>query len=127
MVPPIRVLLVHDDAKLRHALATRLRDEPDIAVVGEVADGESGIAHALALQPDVVLMDINMPVMTGIEATQRLHAQAPGIRILGLSLHQDPDVVRLLRLAGAAGFIGKSEPLAVLLAAIRALGRSDGQ
>jgi DNA-binding NarL/FixJ family response regulator len=126
MVTPIRVLLVDDHTGLRQSLAALLRAEPDIAVVGEAANGQLAIEQALALQPDVVLMDINMPILNGIEATRRIHAQAPSMVILGLSMHQEPALVQRLVEAGAVGFVGKADPVETLLAAIRAVRSADG-
>jgi len=126
MRTPIRVLLVDDHAGLRQSLAALLRAEPDLAVVGEAANGQIAIEQALALQPDVVLMDINLPVLNGIEATRRIHAQAPSMVILGLSMHQEPELVQRLVEAGAAGFVGKGDPVETLLAALRAIRSADG-
>jgi DNA-binding NarL/FixJ family response regulator len=126
MGTPIRVLLVDDHAGLRKSLAALLRAEPDIAVVGEAANGQLAIEQTLALQPDVVLMDINMPVLNGIEATRRIHAQAPSMMILGLSMHQEPVLVQRIVEAGTVGFVGKADPVETLLAAIRAVRSADG-
>ena len=126
MGTPIRVLLVDDHAGLRKSLAALLRAEPDITVVGEAANGQLAIEQALALQPDVVLMDIDMPVLNGIEATRRLRAEAPGLHILGFSMHQEPALVQRIVEAGAVGFVGKADPVETLLAAIWAVRSADG-
>jgi DNA-binding NarL/FixJ family response regulator len=115
----VRVLLVDDHKMMRHALAQLLDGETDIRVVGEASDGEEGVRLALELRPSVVLMDVSMPGVSGIEATRRIRAEIPDIRIIGLSMH-DMDGTRESMLdAGADDYLTKDGPPEDLIAAIR--------
>lgn len=119
MVPPIRVLVVDDAAFFREVVISCLSDEPDIEVAGEAADGESAVTQARRLRPDVVLMDINMPGISGVEATRRIRAEWPDIAIIGLSMHGDSDMARPMHDAGARKYLSKSGDTESLLRAIR--------
>jgi DNA-binding NarL/FixJ family response regulator len=115
----IRVLLVDDQALLRMGFRLILEAEPDISVVGEAADGAAGVSMAATLRPDVVLMDVRMPVLDGIEATTAIIAAQGSARVLILTTYDlDQYVFAGLR-AGASGFLLKDAPPADLLAAIR--------
>ena len=103
----IRVLLVDDHAILRDGLSALLSHYDDIEVVGEAQDGLEALAHIKNLQPDIVLMDIAMQGMGGIEATQEIHRQFPGIRVLVLSQHEDWRYIKPLLQAGASGYVTK--------------------
>ncbi len=115
----IRVLLVDDHAILREGLRALLGYYQDIKVVGEARDGEEGVALAGELQPDVVLMDIAMPGMSGLEATRSIHKHYPQVRVLILTQHEDPQYVLPLLQAGASGYVLKRAPGADLVAALR--------
>lgn len=115
----IRVLLVDDHAILREGLRSFLSLQPDIEVVGEAGDGLTALEQARLLQPDVVLMDITMPAMDGLEATRRLREESPNSRVLILTQHDDREYVFPLLEAGAAGYVPKKAGGAELLAAIR--------
>ena len=120
---PVRVLLVDDQALFREALATLLGARPEVVVVGEAGDGVEALARSAELRPDVVLMDLHMPVLDGIAATRRLRVEQPGVRVLALTtFDDDEDVFAALR-AGAVGYLLKdvsSERLVeALLAAVR--------
>jgi CheY-like chemotaxis protein len=117
--PGIGVLLVDDHAMLRGALATMLGAEPDLRIVGEAADGIEAIAAVERLEPDVVLMDISMPRMDGLEATRRITARWPGVRIIGLSMHDRDDRGEAMQDAGAVAYLCKSGDVALLLETIR--------
>ena len=97
-----RVLLVDDHTLLRQGLRSALEEYADIEVVGEAADGEQAVALAKSLQPDIVIMDVNMPVVDGIEATHQLHKLLPNIRVIGLSVDDNRQVEEMMRKAGAA-------------------------
>jgi DNA-binding NarL/FixJ family response regulator len=113
------VLIVDDQALVRVGLRKILEGEPDTAVVGEAGDGEDAIAEARRLRPDVVLMDIRMPVLDGIEATHRIVAKLPGTRVLILTTFGlDGYVYDALR-AGASGFMLKDAPPEEIVAAVR--------
>ncbi|MCM2393245.1 response regulator [Streptomyces albipurpureus] len=115
----ITVLIADDQPLVRRGLALILRTAPGIEVVGEVGDGEQAIAAAHALRPRVVLMDIRMPVLDGVRATERLTAELPDCRVLALSTFDiDEYVVRALR-AGASGFLPKDVSPEELASALR--------
>jgi PAS domain S-box-containing protein len=107
----IRVLLVDDHAMVRQGLRSTLDAYQDISVVGEAADGEEAVELSRALSPDVIVMDVNMPKMDGIEATSLIKARQPGTLIIGLSLSQSTQVRPLLLQAGASGYISKGRLL----------------
>jgi PAS domain S-box-containing protein len=115
----IRVVLVDDHIVMREGLAGLLRGEPDITVVGEASDGESGVAVVRQVHPDVVLMDLSMPGMSGIEATRLLQVEMPEVRVIGLSMFEQADRAEAMRRAGAVDYVTKSGPADALLAAIR--------
>jgi len=115
----IRVLIADDHTVLRHGLRLILSEADDLSIVGEAADGEQAVALALALDPDVVLMDVNMPGVDGIEATRRIRAARPGIHILVLTVSdRDRDLVEAMR-AGARGYLLKKAESGEVLEAIR--------
>jgi DNA-binding NarL/FixJ family response regulator len=118
---PIRVLLADDHAVLRDGLRLYLSTQPDIEVAGEAADGYEALAQVEALQPDVVLMDVAMPCLNGIEATLRICRQLPGCRVLVLSQHKRKEYVQQMLQAGAAGYVLKKAGGAEVAAAIRAV------
>jgi DNA-binding NarL/FixJ family response regulator len=121
----IDVLLVDDQALVRGGLRLIIDAEPDMQVVGEAADGVAAVAQAQATHPDVVLMDIRMPALDGIEATRRLLARQPGSTVVMLTTFDlDEYVVEAFR-AGASGFVLKTAPPAQLVAAIRTVVLGD--
>ena len=107
MTRPIRVLIVDDHVIVRKGIRALLATEKDIQVVGEVGDGVEAVAQALALKPDVILMDLVMPKMDGIEATRRITADQPGTRILVLTSFAADDKVFPAIKAGALGYLLK--------------------
>lgn len=116
----IRLLLVDDHRVMRQGLQSILEAEADIEVVGEAEDGEEAVRMARKLQPEVILMDISMPKLGGMEATGLIHAELPRIRIIGLSMYDDPNTEQGMLAAGATAFVCKSGHSTTLLAAIRA-------
>jgi two-component system response regulator NreC len=121
----IRVLLADDHDILRDGLRALLGMASDVQVVGEARNGREAVAEAERLQPDVVLMDITMPELDGVEACWRIRQQVPGVRVLFLTMHEaDEYFFRALR-AGAAGYIIKRTAAADLVAAVRAVARGD--
>lgn len=115
----IRVLLVDDHKLIRVGLRGVLAAQPDIVIAGEAGDGEEGLRLARELKPDVVVLDINMPGMNGIEATHRLARLEPAPRVLIVSVHrQDPIPARLLE-AGACGYVTKDTAADEIVAAVR--------
>ena len=115
----IRVLLADDHALFREGVRSLLATQPDIEVVGEVADGRAAVQQALALHPDVVLMDITMPQLDGIEATRQIAARDPAVRVLVLTMHDNEDVFLRALGAGAAGYVLKKSGGVELMGAIR--------
>jgi pilus assembly protein CpaE len=115
-----RVLIVDDVPQVRRELRTLLPLLDAIDVVGEAENGPSAIELAAALQPDVVLMDVEMPLMDGLAATRLIKQQCPQCRVVILSIHNEEAVRTRARLAGADAFVDKGAPLAALLQAIQA-------
>lgn len=120
------VLLVDDHAVVRQGFRMILSAEPDFEVVGEAANGREAIAQALLLYPDIVLMDVSMPELNGIEATRRIVNISPRTRILALSMHRDSVYVREILRAGASGYLLKEAGDQDLLAAVRAVAQGQG-
>jgi DNA-binding NarL/FixJ family response regulator len=116
-----RVLLVEDHTIVREGLRALLVARDGIEVVGEVGRGAEAVAEALRLRPDVVLMDVNLPDIDGIEATRRIHEVDPGIAILMLSMHAEAEHVRPALRAGARGYLVKGSGLSDLVAAVAAV------
>jgi DNA-binding NarL/FixJ family response regulator len=122
---PVRVLLVDDQALFREALATLLEVRPEIEVVGEAADGAEALDRVAGLRPDVVLMDLHMPVLDGIAATRRLRVERPEVRVLALTtFDDDEDVFAALR-AGAVGYLLKDVSGDRLVEALLAAARGE--
>ncbi len=117
--PPIRVVIVDDDALVRGGLATILGFEPDIEVVGEGADGRQAIAVCNELRPDVVLMDVRMPGMDGIQATRELTRTGTQLRVLVVTTFENDDYVYGALHAGASGFVLKRVRPEELIQAVR--------
>jgi len=118
-VKRFRIALVDDHVVMRQGLAGLLRSEPDMEIVGQASDGESGLSLVREKKPDVVLMDISMPGMNGIQATRIIHSELPDVRIIGLSMFQEGEQAQAMREAGAVGFVTKSGPSEDVIAAIR--------
>jgi len=114
-----RILLADDHAVLRAGLRALLNAEPDMTVVGEAGDGQACIELAQRLQPDLILLDINMPGMNGLEALPQLQQISANSRVLVLTMHNDPAYLRQVLTAGGAGFVLKQAADNELLTAIR--------
>lgn len=122
---PVRVLLVDDQALFREALATLLDVRDDIEVVGEAADGDEALRRAAALSPDVVLMDLRMPVLDGVAATRRLRVERPEVRVIALTTFDDDEEVFAALRAGAVGYLLKDVSSERLVEAIGAASRGE--
>jgi DNA-binding NarL/FixJ family response regulator len=122
---PVRVLLADDQALFREALATLLGVRAEVEVVGEAGDGAQALDRAAELRPDVVLMDLHMPVLDGVAATRRLRVEQPGVRVLALTtFDDDEDVFAALR-AGAVGYLLKDVSADRLVEALLAARRGE--
>jgi two-component system response regulator NreC len=119
MAERIRVLLVDDHAMFREGVRSLLEGEPDLEVVGEVEDGRAAVQTALSLAPDVVLMDITMPHLDGIEATRQIRTGNDAIKVLILTMHDNEDVFFRSISAGASGYVLKRSGGLELMSAIR--------
>ncbi|HEY1387783.1 MAG TPA: response regulator transcription factor [Ktedonobacterales bacterium] len=118
---PIRVLLADDHTILRAGLKMMLSVQPDIEIVGEASDGRQAIAEAQRLQPDVILMDITMPELNGIEATRQVKKLLPETRVLVLTMHENEEYLFQVLRAGASGYILKEAADTELISAIRSV------
>lgn len=123
--PLIRILIADDHTLFRDGLRALLGSVPDTEVVGEAAAGEEAVARAAALSPDIVLMDIQMPDMNGIEATRRITQASGAVRIIVLTMFEDDDSVFAAMRAGARGYILKRASQAEMLRAIRAVASGE--
>lgn len=120
---PIRVLVADDHVVMREGICLLLEAEPDIKVVGQANDGQEALEKAHKLIPDVVLMDITMPGMSGLEATRQLRAALPETQILALTMHEGDEFFFRMLQAGASGYVLKGASPDELLSAIRAVYR----
>ena len=123
----IRVLLVDDQSIVREGLSSLLQTQPDIEIVGEASNGQIAVERSLSLKPDVVLMDIRMPVMDGVAAIHLLKQQAPEIKILVLTTFDDDEYVARAMSYGAHGYLLKDTPSAELAQAIRSVDKGYTQ
>src|SRR5207248_5229079 len=123
---PVRLLIVDDHPVVRQGLRTFLETRPDFEVVGEAGDGETAVAEAARLRPDVILMDLVMPGVDGLEALGRIRAADPGARVLVLTSFASADQVLPALRRGAAGYLLKDAAPAEVEAAIRAVHRGEG-
>lgn len=121
----IRVLLADDHVVVRQGLTYLLSNEPDIEVVAEAADGQEAVELTRQYLPDVVLMDVNMPRMNGIDATHILHSELPGIRVIGLSMFEEAERAAQMKDAGAVAYVSKSGRSGDVIAAIRSAACHD--
>lgn len=122
---PIRVVVADDQAIIRDGLVTVLGLLPDVQVVGAAADGAEAVALAVAERPDVVLMDLRMPGLDGVGATERIAREAPGSAVLVLTTFADDESILAALRAGARGYLTKDAGRAELAAAVRAVARGQ--
>src|SRR4030067_3204114 len=118
-MPKIRVLVVDDHAIVRDGICALLNLTGDIEVVGEATNGTEALKRVPELNPDVVIMDISMPIMGGLEATRRIHRELPNTRILVLTQHDDKEYVFPVIESGASGLISKAAASSELVSGIR--------
>ena len=117
---PLRILLADDHVTMRHGLRLLIDGETDMKVIAEASDGHAAIENAIALKPDVIVMDISMPGMNGLVATRALKQYLPGVAIVTLTRHSDDAYVQELLRAGVSGYVLKQSAPTELLQAIRA-------
>lgn len=122
----IRVLIADDHMLLRQGLRQILELEPDIEVVGDAGDGEEAVAKALSLRPDVVLLDITMPKMNGIDAARRIRAELPDTGIVMLTIHDTNEYLLEAVAAGINGYVLKDVPAETLVDAVRTCSQGKG-
>lgn len=122
---PVRVLVVDDHEEFRHGVEALLSAAPTIEVVGHAADGRAAISRALDLQPDVVLMDLQMPHLNGVEATERIVQSSPHISVLVLTMMEDEDSVFAAVRAGARGYLLKGARRSEIVRSIEAVGAGE--
>jgi len=117
----LRILLADDHQMFREGLGALVGSEPDMEVVGEADDGRAAVALAERLRPELVLMDVSMPSMNGLQATERIKQSCPQVKVLALTRHADDGYLRQLLKAGVAGYVLKRSGSDELLRAIRAV------
>lgn len=122
---PLRILLVDDHPLVRNGLRALLSSVPDLAVVGEAANGQEAIAQALELQPDIILMDLHMPELNGVEATRQIVQASPRTGILVLTMLEDDASVFAAMRAGARGYLLKGADQAEVLRAIDVIAHGE--
>ncbi len=125
MEKKITVLICDDHALFREGVKTVLSAQPDIEVVGEASDGKEAVERAIRLGPDVVLMDISMPMLKGFEAVRRIRKGCPDVKVLILTVYDDEDMVARCLDAGAAGYVLKDSPPLQLVYAIQTVYRGE--
>ena len=115
----IRILLVDDNKMTREGLAALLRQEHDLDIVGEAPNGQVAVDLTEELHPDVVIMDVRMPILNGIQATQLIRLDHPDIKVIGFTMDSETDLYAAIRNAGAVACISKSDPIETLVETIR--------
>lgn len=121
----LRVLLADDHPVVREGLKALINGQPGMEVVGEAADGKTACARAAELRPDVVVMDVSMPEMNGVQATRELRERCPDVKVLALTVHEDRSYLRELLKAGASGYVLKRAAADDLVHAVGVVARGD--
>ncbi len=121
----IRILLADDHTILREGIRNLLDEEPDMEVIGEAEDGRAAVQLASELKPDVVIMDIAMPLLNGVEATRQIKRECPESEILVLTMHDNEEYIRQVLAAGALGYVLKYAAASELFGAIRSVRRGE--
>lgn len=121
----IRILLADDHTILRNGIRAILEDEPGMEVVGEAEDGRTAVSLASQLKPDIVIMDIAMPLLNGLEATRQIRRLCPGVKVIILSMHDNEEYIVQVLEAGAMGYILKDSAAKELIQALRTVHRGE--
>ena len=124
---PVRLLIADDHALVRQGLRGMLEREPDIEIVGEAHNGREAVDLCRALGPNLVLMDVRMPEMDGLEATRAIKHERPEVSVLMVTMHDNQDYMREAAKAGAAGYVLKDAPRDELIGAVRRVAHRDGR
>lgn len=125
MTQPLRVFLADDHAIVRQGLAALINAQPDMTVVGEAGDGRSALDKARDCEADIVVMDISMPEMNGVQTTHALKTACPDIKVVALSVHEETSYLRQLLDAGASGYVLKRAAAEELIHALRVIGNGQ--
>jgi two-component system, NarL family, response regulator DegU len=120
----VRLLLADDHTMVRQTMRRSMEDE-GFTIVGEAGDGEEAVRLAAELEPEVVLMDVSMPVLDGVDATRRIRTAQPDVQVVMLTMHVDTDVVRRAISAGAVGYLTKDSTVEEVIEAVRLAARGD--
>lgn len=124
-MPRTRVLVVDDHKLIRQGIVGLLASQPDLEVVGQAGDGQEAIAAAVELRPEIILMDISMPGVSGLNATREIKARLPDVRVIILTIHDREDYLFEALRAGAVGYVLKGADVQDLLAAVRSAQRGE--
>lgn len=124
-MPAIRVVVVDDHTLIRQGIVGLLSSQPDIEVIGQAGSGQEAIAAAAELSPDVMLMDVSMPGISGLDATREIRSRQPEVQILILTIHDREDYLYQALRAGASGYVLKGADVQDLLAAVRSAQRGE--
>jgi DNA-binding NarL/FixJ family response regulator len=119
----LRILIVDDHEALRAGVRSVLESR-GLEVCGEAADGQEALAKALQLRPDLIILDITMPVLDGFSAAREIHKRLPGVSILLLSMHESASMINVAKSSGARGYVAKSEGIARILKAVDAIAQN---
>ena len=118
-MPKLRILLADDHETVREGLKAIVNSQPDMGVVGEAGDGKTAVQLAIAMEPDIVLIDVSMPQLNGLQATADIRTRVPAVKVLALTRYSDTGYIRQLLAAGASGYVLKQSRSTELLQAVR--------
>ena len=120
-MPKLRILLADDHETVREGLKAIINSQPDMNVIADAGDGKTAVQLAIAMKPDIVLVDVSMPQLNGLQATEAIKTQCPAVKVLALTRYSDAGYIRELLAAGASGYVLKQSRSTELLQAIRAV------